>query len=604
MNEQTNKIQMKKALFLLSLLIGWTLQSAAQVEGKSVKVKGQGVYCGEVEMDVTQGADGKYYLYDSKRKICTLIGASLPSLDDLAANGTLRDYIRTEEDGPADDEEYIKEVLDAEKTFDATAYLKTGEVANSTSDFYAYQVKSISIEQLTKDGQDCMPTAESPSALRIALYYRQNKWTPFYEYLIPEVEEAPVVLDGDEVSQIRIAIPVEGATLEINIVDEEGEDLPVLLRAFFVPDASGVTHIDADGIKATITYEKGGSPLVDAHWGMMRVYDFYKNVFGRDSYDDKGATIYNIIYTPGYSSGKDGMDFDDPMPRLLYNMAQCSAEARSDWYPPVMIYGMGGQILDLETGMPGPYIRAFVELSIMCHEFTHIVTKNTAQLSSSIPSEGGAINESFSDIMAVCLVKNDTYGVGSQSPWIVGGQGLIIGKDNMRNLENPKISGDVPQADTYHGENWDNLDKYKMMGVQNKFYYLLCEGGKGTNDNGDSYDMTGIGIDKGMRIAYLTLTKYCSSETDFSTISECWQQASEELYGKDSAETQAVIRAWAAVGIGKADYTGIDEINGQTTASAIYYDLQGRMLQTPPSKGIYIKKSGKGHTQVKKFITQ
>ena len=595
---------MKRTLFLLSLLIGWTLPSAAQVEGKSVKVKGQGVYCGEVEMDVTQGADGKYYLYDSKRKICTLIGASLPSLDDLAANGTLRDYIRTEEDGPADDEEYIKEVLDAEKTFDATAYLKTGEVANSTSDFYAYQVKSITIEQLTKDGQDCMPTAESPSALRIALYYRQNKWTPFYEYLIPEVEEAPVVLDGDEVSQIRIAIPVEGATLEINIVDEEGEDLPVSLRAFFVPDASGVTHIDADGIKATITYEKGGSPLVDAHWGMMRVYDFYKNVFGRDSYDDKGATIYNIIYTPGYSSGKDGMDFDDPMPRLLYNMAQCSAEARSDWYPPVMIYGMGGQILDLETGMPGPYIRAFVELSIMCHEFTHIVTKNTAQLDSSIPSEGGAINESFSDIMAVSLVKNDTYGVGSQSPWIVGGQGLIIGKDNLRNIENPKISGDVPQADTYLGENWDNLDKYKMMGVQNKFYYLLCEGGKGTNDNGDSYDMTGIGIDKGMRIAYLTLTKYCSSETDFSTVSECWQQASEELYGKDSAETQAVIRAWAAVGIGNADYTGIDEINGQTTASAIYYDLQGRMLQAPTSKGIYIKKSGKGHTQVKKFITQ
>ena len=595
---------MKRTLFLLSLLIGWTLQSAAQVEGKSVKVKGQGIYCGEVEMDVTQGSDGKYYLYDSKRKICTLIGASLPSLDDLAANGTLRDYIRTEEDGPADDEEYIKEVLDAEKTFDATAYLKTGEVANSTSDFYAYQVKSITIEQLTKDGQDCMPTAESPSALRIALYYRQNKWTPFYEYLIPDVEEAPIVLDGDEVSQIRIAIPVEGATLEINIVDEEGEDLPVLLRAFFVPDASGVTHIDADGIKATITYEKGGSPLVDAHWGMMRVYDFYKNVFGRDSYDDKGATIYNIIYTPGYSSGKDGMDFDDPMPRLLYNMAQCSAEARSDWYPPVMIYGLGGQILDLETGMPGPYIRAFVELSIMCHEFTHIVTKNTAQLDSSIPSEGGAINESFSDIMAVSLVKNDTYGVGSQSPWIVGGQGLLIGKDNLRNIENPKISGDVPQADTYLGENWDKLDKYKMMGVQNKFYYLLCEGGKGTNDNGDSYDMTGIGIDKGMRIAYLTLTKYCSSETDFSTISECWQQASEELYGKDSAETQAVIRAWAAVGIGNADVTGIEEINGLPTATEVYYDLQGRMLQAPPSKGIYIKKSGKGHTQVKKFITQ
>ena len=594
-------IKMKKALFLLSLLVSWTLQSAAQVEGKPVKVKGQGVYCGEVEMDVTQGADGKYYLYDSKRKICTLIGASLPSLDDLAANGTLRDCIRTEEDGPADDEEYIKEVIDANMTFDATGYLKTGEVANSTSEFYAYQLKGITIEQLTKDGQDCMPTAESSSAMRVALYYRQTKWTPFFEQILPDAEGAPIVLDDDEVSQIRAAIPVEGATLEINIIDEEGENPPLLFKAFFVPDASGVTHIDADGIKATITYEKGGSPLVDAHWGMMQVYDFYKNVLGRDSYDDKGATIYNIIYTPGYSSGKDGMDFDDPMPRFLYNLAQCGAEARSYWYPPVMIYGLGGQSLDYETAMPGPYMRAFVELSIMCHEFTHIVTKNTAQLYSSIPSEGGAINESFSDIMAVSLVKNDTYGVGSQSPWIVGGQGLIIGKDNMRNLENPKISGDVPQADTYLGENWDKLDKYKMMGVQNKFYYLLCEGGKGTNDNGDSYDMTGIGIDKGTRIAYLTLTKYCSSETDFSTIGECWQQASEELYGKDSAEAQAVVRAWAAVGIGKADETGIEEINGQPTAPAVYYDLQGRLLQAPPSKGIYIKKSGKGSAQKESY---
>ena len=79
-----------------------------------------------------------------------------------------------------------------------------------------------------------------------------------------------------------------------------------------------------------------------------------------------------------------------------------------------MIYGLGGQSLDYETAMPGPYMRAFVELSIMCHEFTHIVTKNTAQLSSSIPSEGGAINESFSDIMAINLIKNDIYGFGSQ----------------------------------------------------------------------------------------------------------------------------------------------------------------------------------------------
>lgn len=105
-----------------------------------------------------------------------------------------------------------------------------------------------------------------------------------------------------------------------------------------------------------------------------------------------------------------------------------------------------------------------------------------------------------------------------------------------------------------------------------------------------------------MRIAYLTLTKYCSSETDFSTICKCWQQAFEELYGKDSAETQAVIRAWAAVGIDNAVVTGIEGINGLPTATELYYDLQGRVLQTPPSKGVYIIKSAKERSRIKKVI--
>ena len=595
---------MKRALFLLSLLIGWTLQSAAQVEGKSVKVKGKGIYCGEVELDVTQGADGKYYLYDSKRKICTLIGASLPSLDEMAANGKLREYISTEGGGPKDDEDFIRAVLDPNNKYDITNYLKSGEVASSTSEFYAYQVKSITIEKLTNDGRDCTPSEESPSTMRVALYYRQAKWTPIFEHLVFEAEESPIIMGGDEVSQKRGAIPVEGATLEINLTDGSGEGNHLSFRAFFVPDASGVTHIDANGIKATITYEKGGSPLVDVHWGMIHTYDFYKNVFGRDSFDDKGATIYNITYPPGYANTPDGMDLDEPMPRFLFNLAQCGAEARSKWNPSVMLYGMGGQGIDTSTGGLAPYMLSFVELSIMCHEFTHIVTHNTSQLSSNLYSEGGAINESFSDIMAVSLMKNDTYGLGSQSPWVVGGQGLTIGKNNIRNLANPKESEILPQADTYHGENWDETNKYQMMGVQSKFYYLLCEGGKGTNDKGDSYDVTGIGIDKGMRIAYLTLTKYCSSETEYANICKSWQQASDELYGKDSAETQAVIRAWAAVGIGKADVTGIEEINGLPTAPEVYYDLQGRVLQTPPSKGMYIVKSAKGRTQVKKIIAK
>ena len=79
------------------------------------------------------------------------------------------------------------------------------------------------------------------------------------------------------------------------------------------------------------------------------------------------------------------------------------------------------------------------ELSLLCHEFTHLITKSTAQLSSG-NNEGGALNESFSDIMAISLMKNADYGNGPETPWVIGGNGLIVGKSNMRNMANPKNS--------------------------------------------------------------------------------------------------------------------------------------------------------------------
>jgi bacillolysin len=41
-------------------------------------------------------------------------------------------------------------------------------------------------------------------------------------------------------------------------------------------------------------------------------------------------------------------------------------------------------------------------------------------------------------------------------------------------------------------------------GVLNYWFYLLSQGGAGTNDKGNAFTVTGIGIDKAARIAYLT----------------------------------------------------------------------------------------------------
>ena len=45
-------------------------------------------------------------------------------------------------------------------------------------------------------------------------------------------------------------------------------------------------------------------------------------------------------------------------------------------------------------------------------------------------------------------------------------------------------------------------------GVLNYWFYLLVDGGSGTNDNGTAYNVKAIGIDKAQAIAYRTLTTY------------------------------------------------------------------------------------------------
>jgi len=93
------------------------------------------------------------------------------------------------------------------------------------------------------------------------------------------------------------------------------------------------------------------------------VYDFYKNVFARDSYDGAGAVIISSVH---YSSN--------------YNNAY--------WNGSQMVYGDG------DGTQFGPLSKA---LDVDAHELTHAVTERTANLTYS--NESGALNEATSDIL-------------------------------------------------------------------------------------------------------------------------------------------------------------------------------------------------------------
>jgi hypothetical protein len=586
-----------------------TARVSKKAEGKMATITAQGIYTGgDVTLSVTQTDADTYSLHDSKRNIYVVSGAEFKPLDSLAMQGRFYDYFAKDDRYGDDVDLYINELVtgdaESDERINVSNYLKTVGTVSSKDAFHEYRLKSITVSSFTDDGKDFMPSASAPlTVLRMTINHGKNRWSTLFEHNAQGLTDSPIVMSSDELYDRWRVIPAEGAIFSLYAIradedaDPESDDFfetaeRASVNIYFVPNESGITEIDQDGLKATITYERSASPNVDIYRNLSRTYDFYKNVFGRESYDGQGSPIYCMTYLPGGEMGF--ASIDETEPKYLFFTEQVGAYAKYIYDPAVIICGTGGRLTDPLNPEKGNYILPMVEPSILCHEFTHLVTKCTSRLSSNLYKEGGALNESFSDIMAISMMKTADYGNGPETPWVIGGNGLVLGKSCLRNMANPKqgLDGEDNQPDTYEGLYWNERDKYNMMGVQNKFYYLLCEGGKGTNDKGTDYDMTGIGIEKGMQIAYLTLTKYCSPESDYSNIRDSWLKAAQELYGENGAEAEAVANAWTAVGINGSVPTGIDTFYAGSTQgshSSAWFTIDGRRLDAQPTqKGVYI----------------
>ncbi|GAB4410980.1 MAG: hypothetical protein OHK0039_15800 [Bacteroidia bacterium] len=243
----------------------------------------------------------------------------------------------------------------------------------------------------------------------------------------------------------------------------------------------------------------------DAHWGAEMTYDYFYQVHNRNSYNDQGSPLVSYVH------------FDTNYFNAFWN---------GQW----MTYGDGNN-------------NPLTTLDVVAHEIAHGVTGNSAGLIYAY--ESGALNESFSDIFGNTIER---FGVGNDADWRIG-----EGFGAFRNMANPNAFGN---PDTYKGSAWsvgtfDNGGVHINSGVQNYWYYLLVEGGSGTNDLGKSYQVTGIGLEKAAQIAYRNLTVYLTSTSQFIDAREGSLLAAADLYGACSQEYISVIDAWHAVGLGE-----------------------------------------------------
>ena len=280
---------------------------------------------------------------------------------------------------------------------------------------------------------------------------------------------------------------------------------------------NGTNYNNAVDVTSSSTSFTSNPTGVQAHFGAERTHKYFSQKHGRNSYNNAGAIIKSYV---SYSSNY----------------------VNAFWDGSRMTYGDGDGV------NYGP----LVSLDICGHEIAHGVTEYSANLVYSYQS--GALNESFSDIFGESIEK---FASGTND-WLMGddiGAGGSGGA--LRSMSNPNAYGD---PDTYLGTNWysgsgDNGGVHINSGVQNFWFYVLSVGKSGTNDLGNSYNVTGIGMDKAAAIAYRNLTVYLNSNSQYSDARNGAIQAARDLYGADSPEEIATTNAWYAVGVG-APYGG------------------------------------------------
>ena len=246
---------------------------------------------------------------------------------------------------------------------------------------------------------------------------------------------------------------------------------------------------------------------LDAHAGAEATYDFYWSRFGRNSIDNLGFEIRSYVH---YSSGF----------------------VNAFWDGSQMTYGDGD----------GTTYNPLTTTDIVGHEITHGLTEFTAGLIYS--GESGALNESFSDVFGVTI----DYFLNPTTANFLEGDQCSVTLTPFRNMGNPN---QYNCADTYLGTYWGYGDGVHYdSGVQNFWYYLLCNGGTGTNDNGNAYVVNSIGMTDASSVAFRNLTVYLTPSSTYADARFYAIQAAVDLFGSCSPQVIEVTNAWQAVGVG------------------------------------------------------
>ena len=271
-------------------------------------------------------------------------------------------------------------------------------------------------------------------------------------------------------------------------------------------NSNGEIFTDSDNFW-DLTNENQDEVAVDAHFCTEKFYDLMLNAFGWDGIDNNGGSMNCIVHAGDF--------------------------VNAFWDGNTASFGDG----DCNSGPLTTY-------EVVAHEFMHGITENSSALI--YFDESGAINESMSDIFGKAL---EYYEDPSNFEWTIG-QSFIETQyaRPFRSFSNPN---QFNHPKFYQGDNWSTIGSqvHTNSSVGNHWFYLLVNGGNGTDEIGRPYEIQGVGMEKALQIVFLTQTTALIPNSNYSFYAQTSIVIAEELYGTGSPEVLDIQAAWNAVGV-------------------------------------------------------
>jgi Zn-dependent metalloprotease len=282
------------------------------------------------------------------------------------------------------------------------------------------------------------------------------------------------------------------------------------------------TADQTSNLPGRVVLQEGGPTSNDvavneAYNYMGATYDFYWEVFKRDSIDDNGLPLNGTVHYE--------QDYDNAY-----------------WDGSRMVYGDGDST---------EFTRFTIDVDIIGHELTHGVTQYESGLI--YFGQTGALNESLSDVMGSLVKQYNANQRVDQADWLIGANLIIKGPQTQKDIAirslkapgtayNDPVLGKDPQPsqmkDYVHGLQ-DNGGVHTNSGIPNHAFYLIA-----TKIGGYAWQSAGAIWYGAMTSPQLTKT---ATFSDFAALTLSTAQT---LFpGLNSPEQQAVKEGWAEVGI-------------------------------------------------------